>query len=424
MSEIKPGLRPFAALRLLDALPARRVFAGIFLCGLALRWLLALRLGDGVYQPDEGVYISLAKNLAAFKVLGSGMEPSAAHPPLLPVFMAAALSVAGPSVLAARLAHAAMGALLPVLVYGYGREWLGEKTGRRAGLAACAYPFFVYWSGIMMTETLTAVLVVAALWGTHRLLSGGRPSAAAGVGLLWGLAALSRMQNLPMAPYAALCILAAAGWRSGWRRAAALLAASALPVALWAARNNAEFGSPALDTHSGTTLIIRTMFYESDVQDTGLAMRALKESALYAEASKLPEHERDALFRAAAIRHIREDPATYARHCFGNFIQLWRFYPRMDKTVGVFDSAFLGGRRSWFVVVSLLTEPLLICFGVLGLWLCRRGGVRTALPVGFIVLTTAVHTLVIAQMRYRVVAMPIVILLAAAAVTRLVEREP
>lgn len=405
------------------SLAVPRPLLALFALGALLRVGFALWLGGDIYQPDEGVYVTLAKNIAQRGVFGYGAQPHAGHPPALAAFLAAFYALGGGSVLAARLAFALLAAALPPMLYGYARRHFGPRTAAFAGGAAALYPIFVYWSGIMMTESVIAVALLGGVWATQELVAAPRPTAAyLGTGLVWGLAALTRSQVIPLPWLLAPLILRAHGWRRALRPVALLLCvASALPAA-WSVRNWKHFGVFAQDTHAGYTLIIRVMFYEADHEDTGLAQRSLERTELYRRAMELGEIERDRFFAAAAFRFIKENPATYARHCLGNFLEFWRFYPRTDKTVGVVPSAHLGKKRELFVALALLTEPLLILGGLAGLVLGLRAGRPVAVPALAVAFTAAVHTLVIAQMRYRVGVMAFVILFAAVAAEEVYRR--
>ena len=391
-----------------------RPLAWAFALGVLGRAAFALWLGDAVYQPDEGVYLSLARNIAEHGVFGVGAEPHAGHPPALPAFLAFFYALGGAG--AARGAFAALAASIPFLLYGYARRHFGPRAAALAGGAAALYPIYVYWSGIMMTESLIAVLLLAAVWATEELRSSPRSAAAyAGAGVLWGLAALTRSQVIPLPWLLAPLLLRAHGWRAALRPVALMLCVAAAFPGAWSLRNHQRFGVWAQDTHAGYTLIIRVMFYEADHEDTGLAHRSLARTDIYRKAMAMGDVERDRYFAAEALRYIRENPATYARHCVGNFFEFWRLYPRTDKTVGVVPSALLGKKRAVFVVLALLTEPLFVLGGLVGLFLGLRAGLPVAVPAVVVGFTALVHTLVIAQMRYRVGVMAFVILFAALA---------
>jgi 4-amino-4-deoxy-L-arabinose transferase-like glycosyltransferase len=406
--------------------PARKRFGlallPILAAALGLRLAFVLYLGERVYQPDEGVYVTLGRHLAATGVLGDGTRPTADRPPLLPMILAGVFVLTGAKLIAARVLYAVLGTVSVWVVYRYALLVFGPEAALYSALAAALHPFLIYWSGILMTENLAVLLVLAAAWNSQRLFAPEQtPRAGAALGGIgWGLATLTRTQNVVIAPLIALLALRRRPRR--FETVSIFLAAALAFPAAWALRNKVELGSAALDTHSGYTLIIRTMFYDEDNIDTGVASRALEKTEVYRRAMELPAAQRDAAFMRAALQFIREHPATYLRHCVGNFIQLWRFYPRMDKSVGV-TTEFLGHDRRLFVALSLLTEPALIFLGLAGFGFAVREGRPVQLPALFIVVTTAIHAAVIPQMRYRLPMEAFVMLLAGYGLARLIGRD-
>ncbi len=399
-----------------------RIVLALLLAGLGLRIGFSLFLKPQSYQPDEGVYITLARDFLHFGVYGMGGIPTADKPPVVSLGLAGVFSVFGERLWAARLLNSLLSILSAWLLYEYGVLLFGRAVGTAAGAIAALYPFFIYWSGILMSETAAIFFVVSGLYLTQRVFkSRGRPGEEWLAGLCWGLAVLTRAQNL-------WCWAVLVAWiifdRLRGRTRFPFLG-FVLPVVLlasaWMHRNHRILGAWTMDTHSGYTMIIRTMFYDEDNVDTGIAAAALAKQDFYSEALSLSVAARDKFFFGKAVEFIRANLFLYVRHCFGNFVQYWRFYPRVDKQVGVTPESFLFFSRNLFVVISLLTEPWLIVLGAAGLYFGLREGRQVALPALYILCNTAIHSLVIAQMRYRIPVMPLVIIFAAFGAQRLLQ---
>lgn len=395
----------------------------ILAASLVLRAAFALWLGEKVYQPDEGVYLHLARNILAHGVFGTGDVPAADRPPGLSFLLGLLFHLTGPSLRAGRLLGAGVATASVWLIYRYGAAVFGQRVGLAAAGVAAVYPFFVYWSGILMTESLIVFCVLLAVWRTHEWAESSQESwlLALGAGLAWGLAIMTRTQNLVFPLMLTPWFLLRGKSPRRLKSAAVFLAAGLAFPAFWAARNKRHLGISTLDAHSGYTLIIRTMFYDEDNIDTGVANQALERTELYRRASSLPPAEGDKLYMREALRFIRENPGLYFRHCLGNLWQFWRFYPRLDKTVGV-GGAFFGRSRAGFALMSIATEPALLLLALLGLRLAFKERKAVELPLIFIAGTTFIHACVIAQMRYRIPVMPFAILLAAYAVVSYLEK--
>ncbi len=397
-----------------------RLVLALFAVGLCLRVAFSLYLKEKSYQPDEGVYITFAKDLRTFGVYGEGGVPSADKPPVVSLGLAGSFAVFGERLWVARIINSLLSIVSAWLLYEYGVLLFGASAGILAGGIAALYPFFIYWSGILMSETAAIFFVVAALLSTQRVLEKkGRPHEEWLAGLCWGLAVLTRAQNLWCWAVLVAWIVFDAVRRRRTFPFLGFLLPVVLLTGLWLERNHRIVGAWTMDTHSGYTMIIRTMFYDEDNIDTGVAAAALAKKDFFPEAMALPLAARDKFFFHKAVEYVKDNPVLYLRHCAGNFVQFWRFYPRVDKTVGVTPGSFLFLSRNLFVVIALLTEPWLILLGAAGLWLAWREKKAAALPALYVLCNTGIHSLVISQMRYRMPVMPLVIVFAAFAAVHL-----
>ena len=399
----------------LDRLLRRISWKGWFALAAAPRIVLALKLGNRLYQADETGIDSGSWLVAQTLRLGRPEIPGMTSP-VTTSFFGSFYALFGHFPLAPRLAQALVGAAT-VCFIGRMTEDLSDspRAGRLAAVTAAAYPFFIYYSAILMTETLYIAFVTLGLWWwTASLRERGRsPRLAAGGGFMIGMAALCRVEAAPIALVLfAMAAIAAARGRWSWRAWAAAALCWLIPLFGWAARNKVRYDSFTLDAHGGTTLLHGTLLYElCESMDTGDAMRVLATMPFYQDALKLPPGGRErALFRAAED-FMRENPGETAWQWARKFKSFWRFYPRVDKvyvgTAGTQPGLGLG--RWLLVVVSLLFEPWLIVLGWLGLWEMRRRP-GTWLPVFYVLGTMGVHVIVVSMMRYRLPVMPVMIL--------------
>lgn len=378
---------------------------------LAARVAYVLVLGSRNYQIDEIGFSGAAAAFASSGHIGDAHGPAAAAP-LPPIFFGLFFRAFGPDFLYPRLGHAVLGALTAWQVSRLARELSGsERAGRLALALASIYPFFIYYNGVLLSETLYLFFLVPALaWLVRSVDSGGARDAALG-GAALALAGLSRPEGAYVAGLIWLGGAALAAARRWPRRALAAAALCwALPIGGWAARNKALFGAWTLDSHGGVSMLHGTLLYELvERQDTSDAMRHLETLPFYREAKRLPPVQRDAALRRAAFAYLREDPARTLRQWAWKFVAFWRFYPRLDKPYheSWASRPDLGLGRGALVAVSLLFEPWLILGGLLGLWRLRRPALLA--PALFILGTLGIHVLVVSMMRYRLPVMPLLI---------------
>ncbi|HEV3122684.1 MAG TPA: glycosyltransferase family 39 protein, partial [Isosphaeraceae bacterium] len=233
--------------------------AGVVLIALMARLaIVAPRLSQPLDDPDN--YLPLARSLA----LGRGFEfnghPTAYRPPLYPLVLAPLVAGLGERLAWGVFAlHLALGAATVLLVERSARGWgMGSYQALLAAVIVACDPVLVVQSRSVMTETLTAFLIAAALAGLAT--RAGPPWRAGAIGGFWfGLAALCRPSTLPAAGFAAVSALAFGPGSATERvtRSLALALATLVTLRPWAARNAVVLGTPVwTTTHGGYTLAL------------------------------------------------------------------------------------------------------------------------------------------------------------------------
>ena len=377
------------------------------LFALLLRIAFALKLGGRQHQIDEGAYFNTALTLSQTGTLGPGQV----IPPVPVAFYAAFLKLFGTSMLWPRLGQAFVGT---VTAWTVGASTEDLSGSRRAGLVALAvaavYPFFVYYNGMMLSETLDVALVAPGLWLLCRSLRDNKAAEAAGAGALLGLAALCRAEGAFI--MAVVWLAAAALRRDRLKTLALAVAVWLLPLMFWCARNQSVVGRFALDIHGGMTMLHGTELFELNEIDTGVAQRAFQETPAYLNTRNLPDAERDRFYMQEAVSFMKAHPGRTLAQWTLKLVTFWRLWPRTDKPYqedGVSHPS-AGLPRGALVAISLLFEPALILGGFYGLWLLR-GRIGELFPLYLWLLgTMGVHVISVSQMRYRLPVMPILIL--------------
>lgn len=218
-----------------------RPIAVILLLGLVLRlgWGLT-RPSDLSGLPDQQEYLAIAENV----IQGEGFvftdprfgTPAFAHrSPGYPLFVAGL----GANVTLVRLAQAMLDTLTVLGAYLLARSWAPGGAVVAAALVAFN-PFLIYFSGLILTETLFTCLLT---WGAYLLVRPGRPGHPATGWFLLGLVLLVASVTVRPGAVALPTILAvvAAMNRLTLPRLPAGLTAAALTFLLllpWAWRNH------------------------------------------------------------------------------------------------------------------------------------------------------------------------------------------
>jgi 4-amino-4-deoxy-L-arabinose transferase-like glycosyltransferase len=226
------------------ALPTfERGLVGVGLAALGLRVAAAFGARDHLVQGDAMVFHQVAQHLAdgdgfmqAFRA-----EPTAEHPPGWEVVLAAADLAGGNGYLSHRLLGAVIGTVTVVLIGLVARRVAGPTVGLVAAALAAVYPMLWAADVSLMSETLYGALLVGALLLAVRLRDAATLRAAAALGGVLGLAALTRGEALLLVPL----LLVPLTWRR-WREMAVGVAAFVVVLAPWTIRNLATFEEPVL----------------------------------------------------------------------------------------------------------------------------------------------------------------------------------
>jgi len=360
------------------------------------------------------------------------------YPPGYPYFVGALYALLG-SLGAVKLAQALFAALLVPAVGGVAARVAGPGAGKWAGLIVALYPELIWFSVHFWSETLFLVLL---WWAFERLLAadgrlapgvnpgvrasgahatlvtappnpraGGSTAVAALAGLLWGLAILTRETSLYFTPLAALWL--ARGRGPGLRRGAAFLVMALLTVAPWTYRNWVKHQAfipvstaGGLNLWQGNAPLTRQEVYDRYFAVQGLVAQyqAARREGLRAIAARQPlwifEKLRDEMPRfweadSLALVHIH-------RGAYG---------PRAPAVEAL---------AALVVLVPFLLVLLLFARGV---W-CSPLGSGQALLLGFLGYYNLIHVATHGFARYRLPALPVVMVLAAAALAAWRARQP
>lgn len=168
---------------------------------MTLVWTAALAiqliyLAEGFKDPsflepiiDASSYDQLARDITAGQFLPDG---AFWQPPFYQYFLAGIYFLAGPHILAAKLAQALIGATSCLLTYLIGRRFFSRATGIIAGLITAVYGPMIFFNGRLLSTGLEVFLYLFALWLLLIASESPRPSRWLACGLVTGLAAITR----------------------------------------------------------------------------------------------------------------------------------------------------------------------------------------------------------------------------------------
>jgi 4-amino-4-deoxy-L-arabinose transferase-like glycosyltransferase len=240
-----------------QALAGRLPLLWLFAAALLVRLLFNLTV-IGLDTPTQDTFSDWKEyDLVGLSVAnGTGFtlygRPYLIHPPGYPLFLGILYLLFGHSYAVVKVAQSLLGALTCVVMFLIGERLFAKRVGLLAGAIAAVYPHLVYYTGILMSETLFVFLSTTFLYALAVLRDDPAPRRLAFAGVVLGLASLTR----PMLMFIPALLLA---WlwvelRSK-RRALVITAVVSLWMAAaimpWTVRNYLVTGSvvPIVATH-------------------------------------------------------------------------------------------------------------------------------------------------------------------------------
>jgi len=342
------------------------------------------------------------------------------HPPGYYYFLAAIYAVAGHSYLAVRIAQSLLGALTCVGIFLIGKELFGDTAGLLAAAAAAVYPPLIFYTGVLLTETLSMFLLIATVWLLLRYSrQPSRYALLSVAGLLLGCAAITRSILIVTVPFILLWLLLIAdrwlGWPTATRKALALIVpviAAIAPVTLRNYQIHERF--VLISTNGGVNFFLG----HGGTQRHKNELRNLPEVVVEGQVigvSPLTQPEEEARFYQLGWEYIVKNPLRAVRAVFEKLVRMYwdsDYWPASDVQVKIMRSA------DW-VLWKLLLLPL----SIVGITLCspeeRR---RAALCYLIMASSLAVPLIFWAMPRFRVPFLPCFAALAAGAVCKLYHR--
>jgi 4-amino-4-deoxy-L-arabinose transferase-like glycosyltransferase len=344
---------------------------GVFGVALLARMLVVLWASARFPPAEDGRYYDvLARRLASgagFTWLWpDGVVTFAAHYPVgYPALLAIVYAVFGAGTAAAMGANAAVGA-----AGAFAAHRLAEASGAErgasvaAGLFVALHPALVPYTAALMTEGVTASLLLIAAAVVARGRVGERPLRwAAAAGFALGMATLVRPQSLVLAPlFGALAPRPATVARGRLAAAAVALAVALACVAPWTARNCVRMNRCALvSVNGGWNLLIGATSATGGWQPVAVPAEC---ATVWDEAAK------DTCFERAAEHDIARDPVGWMARVPAKLAVTFDYFGGAPWYLHASAPAAFGDRaKTWLGAVETIVSRV---FLLLALVACTR----------------------------------------------------
>lgn len=393
---------------------------------------------DFLIAGDAAGYWELGQKLAAGDDYSIYTPPrQAMRMPGYPVFLAASIKLGGNRLLPVRLLQACVGTAACWFVHLLGTMLIDERAGLLAAVLAAVSPTFVGFSPLILSETLFAATLLVSLILMAKLASnwpllgqqnsaaeanstteeirnntcGSRTWLAIGTGIAIGVACYVRPSWLLTAPlFCAIHLLMT--WSGRKRNATGstslvitvtlrecvfVVVGLAATLAPWTIRNSRVIGHAI-----PTTLWVGPSLYDGlHPAATGDSdMQFFEDDNLLAT---MTEYEMDHEYRRRSWKFVRENPVRAIQLGFVKVARFWKPWPNA------------GQFQQWWLCLIVAAFFLPAVGFALVAAVRRRCDVRCLLlTVGPVIYFTAIHSVFVGSLRYRLPAeYPLLILTAA-----------
>lgn len=349
------------------------------------------------------------------------LVPSALHPPGYTTFLGFFSVLGLDTATQHRVLSSLLGVVTVVLVGVLGRRLGGRRSGAIAAGLAAVYPMLWINDGMLQAEALYGPIAAALLLAAHRALRWPTMASVAVVGVLVGLAALTRPEAALFAPF----LLVPVAWRSGADRAgrlrygAAALGAAALVVAPWVGFNLVRFDRPVLLTNSlGSVIAESTCDSTYYGEFIGYQANCHPDFPLPA-AFGGEEDERESALLDRADGYVADNVGRLPLVATARVGRVWDvFNPRQNADL----NASYEGRGERPSQLGLVTYWMLVPLAVVGAVILRRRRTSLLPELSTVLVVTTAAALTFGLTRYRVPAEIALVTLAAVGVDHLWRR--
>ena len=343
------------------------------------------------------------------------LERTAGHPPVWAILLGVFSFLGATSIIEQQVVSALLGAPAIILMGLLGREVRSERLGLIAAAITSTYAFVWVSDGLLMAETPAIAAAAATMLVGIRFWRSPTRRAAALLGLVGGLAALTRAELVLFLPLVPAVVLGRAilPWRERIIRYGICGLTAILLCLPWFARNTMAFDTPVLFSNGVGTVMVQSncdaTYFGSDLGywnlDCGLPTP-------YGEGGRLlGEVERDEVVRERATSYISANwgrllsvvvPARVGR--------MWGVY----EPIGQLRRDVLADRRSFAVsVLGLAQFALLVPAAVAGMVIVRRRRGPLLVLAAWIPIVTFTAASAFGNTRYRTAAETSIVILAA-----------
>lgn len=342
----------------------------VFVLSLGAR-VIYLATNGVIYPPDSTDYIRLAENIRTHRAYSLDVEepfvPSIRRAPLYPVFLMVFIRKGGFSGSAVAATQAILDAGVAVLVLLLANAALNLRWATATGLAYAVHPGAIYFSTVVLSETLFTALLALGLFLALKGLLRDRLVLTILAGVAFGLATLCRPISLPL-PFllVGVALFVAPGLTRFRLHAAMLIVCAAVVIVPWTIRCTRVSEQFVLVQGFTTTIFYVGTRYDWNQQDQETIWPRLMTEDPYGRllnAARTPKEVADAdrFGLRLGLQNIWANPRAYVMSRARSTPYL--FLTSFDMFTGV-NKSFGELRRNADMSRLALKLSLLFCFSL------------------------------------------------------------
>jgi 4-amino-4-deoxy-L-arabinose transferase-like glycosyltransferase len=339
-------------------------------------------------------------------------EPSAAHPPLYSLVLAAASSLGARSVRSHEFVGCLIGLGTVVGITLLTRDLAGKRAGLLAGVLAAIYPPLWLNDGGVMSEGLYALAIVLVLLASYRFVREQSAANAAIAGATVGIAALVRAEAILLAVVLLVPLIAFFAARRRPMLVAVAFASCALVLAPWVTRNMVVFSRPVTISTGDATLAGANCPQAYHGSTIGLWFLSC-----YDHPPPGDESVASAFWRRQGERYAAHHASRLPLVVSARVARIWGVFNPVQTITASGDD----GRAHWTGYLAMIGFWLLAPIGLGGLVVLHRRNVPVLPLVAQLVLVTVAAVLVWGAVRFRVPADVVLVIGAGVALDRIRE---
>ncbi|MCS7180395.1 MAG: glycosyltransferase family 39 protein [bacterium] len=366
--------------------------------GFLLRLIFVLTLKNQLYFDDEYEYFKIVKNFIDGKGLIIGENLKSFRPPLYPFFLSI-LTILKINLIGIRILQTIISTITIYLIYLIAKETFNEKIGIWSGWVSAFYPFFIFYNGFLLTETLFVFFVVLSMFYLIKTV-GKNGIVSFKAGIFMGVAGLTRPTFQLFLPIVILHIMFfKENLRVKFMKIFFLLCGFCLILSPWIIRNYKIFRKFI----PGTTMGGWVFWEGNNPFSEGGPCAYFPKGIL-----EMDEVERDKLLYKMTVEVIRKNPQRFLYLLKNKFKRFWNVIPNASE----FREKIL------YRLISIFSFGILLHFFILGFFLSLKNK-KAQFFHSLIILFTLFHMVFLASIRYRLPIEPFYIIFSLFALSQL-----